>query len=84
VAEETSESLVAVINGTEPSNSKCSKKTSRGENKVTTDPSFRQYINGKLEHLTGEERLVMETLLMKYRHAFIRKAVMILNMNTGS
>jgi hypothetical protein len=29
---------------------------------------FWQYLNGKLEHLTMEERSVMEPLLMKYRH----------------
>jgi hypothetical protein len=40
VAEET-ESLVAVINDIEPSNSKRSRQTSRGEIKVTTDASFR-------------------------------------------
>jgi hypothetical protein len=31
-------------------------------------PSFRQYLNGKLEHLTCEEKLVMQPLLMKFRH----------------
>ena len=69
VAEETSESLVAVINDSEPLNSKRGRETSRGESKATTDPSFRQYLNGKLEHLTVEERSVMEPL-MKYKHVF--------------
>jgi hypothetical protein len=55
---------------TESSNSKCSRETSRGENKVKSGPLFRHYLNGKLEHLTGEERSVMEPLLMKYRHVF--------------
>jgi hypothetical protein len=29
-----------------------------------------EYLNGKLEHLTGEKRLVMEPFLMKYREVF--------------
>jgi len=78
VEEETYESLVAAINDTEPLNSKCSRETSRGENKIKTDPVFRQYLNGNFEHLTREERSVMEPLLMKYRQSFIRRAVMIL------
>ena len=39
VAEETSESLVAVINDSEPLDSKSGRETSRGESKATTDPS---------------------------------------------
>ena len=42
VAEETSESLVAVINDSEPLHSKRGRETSRGESKATTYLSFRQ------------------------------------------
>ena len=41
-----------------------------GKAKPQLTPSFRQYLNGKLEHLTVEERSVMEPLLMKYKHVF--------------
>ena len=70
LAEVTSESLLAVINDSEPSNSNRGRETNRGESKATTNPSFTQYLNGKLEHLTVEEMSVIEPLLMKYKHIF--------------
>jgi hypothetical protein len=70
VSEANTKSLVAAINDAGASNSKCKGKTGREGSKVTTDPTFRQYLKGKFEPLAGEERSVMEPLLMKYRHVF--------------
>jgi hypothetical protein len=63
VAEETTASLVALINDSES-------HESGHKDGSTVDSSFRQYVRDKLGHLTPEERSVMEPVLIKYRHVF--------------
>jgi hypothetical protein len=63
VAEETSASLVVLINDSESQESSC-------KDGSVSDSSFRHYVRDKLGHLTQEERSVMELVLMKYRHVF--------------
>jgi hypothetical protein len=62
VAEETSASLVALIDS-ESQESGC-------KDGITSDSSFRQYVRDMLGHLTPEERSVMEPVLMKCRQVF--------------
>jgi hypothetical protein len=62
IAEETSASLVADLNDTKFQNVTRSREAS--------DTSFKQFLKEKLGHLTPEERLEMEPVLVKYRHVF--------------
>jgi hypothetical protein len=73
IAEETSASLVADINDTEPSEPSRNSETSHERNGEGSDSLFRQYLNDKLGHLTSAERAVIEPVLMKYKHIFYRE-----------
>jgi len=68
---EISASAVAAFNDGEISdNSSHGQKTCCRVNTVVNDPSFKQFLQDKLGHLTPAERSVMEPILLKYRHVF--------------
>jgi hypothetical protein len=64
MAEEVSESLVAALND------ESTGELNKGSQHTKVDPSFREYLNDKLGHLTREEREAIEPLLFRYRNIF--------------
>lgn len=67
VAEEMSESLVNDINEVQtPAKSEPNKPPRRRKNEAL----YQKLLQGKLDHLTEEERQVIEPILWKYAHVF--------------
>ena len=67
VAEEMSESLVNDINEVQmPAKSEPNKPPRRRKNKAI----YQKLLQGKLDHLTEEERQAIEPILLKYAHVF--------------
>jgi hypothetical protein len=67
VAEETSESLVNDINEVQmPAKSEPNKPPRTRQNEAL----YQKLLQGKLDHLTKEERQAIEPILLKYAHVF--------------
>jgi hypothetical protein len=64
VAEKVSDTLVAAVNDGPV------RENRRGTPEVKIDESFQKYLDEKLSHLTREERVVLEPVMIKYRKTF--------------
>jgi hypothetical protein len=70
VAEEVSPSLLAVINDEEKPKSKGRKMVRRQVNPEKGNHQLTAYVREVTSHLSGEAKLVMENVLLKYAHVF--------------
>jgi len=73
LAEETSASIVAAINGKEPLSVSQNGKTRQKVSTVGKDTWFQVYLRDRLVHVNPEERSILEPILVKYRHVFHRE-----------
>jgi hypothetical protein len=70
VAEEISPNVVAAVNDEKPTEYKTREGSHSQVNTVKGMTKMRSYIHEALSHLSGNERQVMETVLLKYGHVF--------------
>jgi hypothetical protein len=70
LAEVTSEEVIAVINDDDSPDDKLRGKQNRIETNAKVDPAFQQYLTDRLSRLSGEERSVIEPVLITHRRVF--------------